>query len=221
MSLHLHQQSLSFVLKDNMLVFICPHTYQLLYDLSSVILKVLENEVSMSAERHIPHENKRFHLQAVQTPRHHKWLKLKPSHSNNMEIQPFTSLFLLHQQMNFFPHNSSAVSNYGVFMRERMEGKWKLSLPLCCWSTWRIGFLKTPTAKMASPSLWVRQSALHELPVSVSHWYRVSPAQPHTGSESLLFTSCLQAADSSSPRVTSNGRAKLASETLISCNSII
>lgn len=49
------------------------------------------------------------------------------------------------------------------------------------------------------------QCALDELPVSDSHRYRVSPAQPHTGSESYLFTSCLLAADSSSPRVTGRG----------------
>lgn len=43
MSLQLLQQRLLFVFKDSVLVFICPHTYQLLYDLGSVILKVLEN----------------------------------------------------------------------------------------------------------------------------------------------------------------------------------
>lgn len=90
---------------------------------------------------------------------------------------------------------------------KKKEGKWNLSAPLCCSSTWRTGFLKTRTAKMASPSLWVRDTecALDELPVSVCHRYRVSPAQPHTGSESQLFTSRLQAADSSSPRVTGCG----------------
>lgn len=86
-------------------------------------------------------------------------------------------------------------------------GKWNLSVLLCCSSTWGIGFLKTRTAKMASPLLWVRDTecALDELPVSVCHRYRVSPAQPHTGSESHLFTSRLQTADSSSPRVTGRG----------------
>lgn len=60
---------------------------------------------------------------------------------------------------------------------------------------------------MASPSLWVRDTecALDELPVSVCHRYRVSPARPHTGSESHLFASRLQAADSSSPWVTGHG----------------
>lgn len=43
MSLHLLHQSLLFVLKDNVLVFIRPHTYQLLHDFGGVILKVLEN----------------------------------------------------------------------------------------------------------------------------------------------------------------------------------
>ena len=166
----------------------------------------------MSAERHIPDENNAaFTSRLFSLPVSTRRLKPKPSRLNNTEIQAYTSnVFLLHQQMNFFPHNSSAVSNYGECLwgkREKKEGKWNLSVPLCCSSTWRIGFLKTRTAKMASPSLWVRDTecALDELPVSVCHRYRVSPARPHTGSESHLFTSRLQAADSSSPRVTGRG----------------
>lgn len=42
-SSRLLQESLLFVLKDNVFVFGCPHTYQLLYDLGSGVLKVLEN----------------------------------------------------------------------------------------------------------------------------------------------------------------------------------
>lgn len=42
-SSRLLQESLLFVLKDNVFVFVCPHTYQLLYDLGSGVLKVLEN----------------------------------------------------------------------------------------------------------------------------------------------------------------------------------
>lgn len=42
-SSRLLQDSLLFVLKDNVFVFGCPHTYQLLYDLGSGVLKVLEN----------------------------------------------------------------------------------------------------------------------------------------------------------------------------------
>lgn len=53
-SSRLLQESLLFVLKDNVFVFGCPHTYQLLYDLGSGVLKVLENWVSMSAERRVP-----------------------------------------------------------------------------------------------------------------------------------------------------------------------
>lgn len=93
-----------------------------------------------------------------------------------------------------------------VFTRGKNGGEVKPScaslLALGC-----IRSLKTRTAKMASSSFWVRDTvcALDELPVSLCHRYRVSPAQPHTGSESHLFTSHLQVADSSSPRVTGRG----------------
>jgi len=58
-----------------------------------------------------------------------QWLKPKPSHLNNTEIQAYTSnVFLLHQQVNFFPHNSSSVSNYVECLWGNKGGEVK---PLC------------------------------------------------------------------------------------------
>ena len=56
-SSRLLQESLLFVLKDNVFVFVCPHTYQLLCNLGRVVLRVPEKEVSMSAERSIAGSN--------------------------------------------------------------------------------------------------------------------------------------------------------------------
>lgn len=132
------------------------------------------------------------------------WLKLKPSYPNNTEIQPCTSnAFLLHQQMNFFPHNSSAVSNYW----ECLWGKWRGSETSLLvermedwipensqWQKWRHHYCESETESVP----WMNflfQSATD-----------IGFLQPsHTGSESHLFTSRLQAADSSSPRVTGRG----------------
>lgn len=160
----------------------------------------------MSAERHILDKNNTaFTSRLFSLPYSMQWLKAKPSHLNNFEIHACTSdVFLLHQQMNFFPHNSLAVSNYGVY-EEKKQGKWNLSVPLCCHrahgglDSWKLGQQKWRHPHSES------QNELNELPVSVCHRYRVSPAQLHTGSESHLFTSRLQAADCSSPTVTGRG----------------
>lgn len=164
----------------------------------------------MSAERHIPDENNRaFTSRLFSLPVSTQRLKPKLCLLNNTEIQAYTSnVFLLHQQTNFFPHNSSAVSNYGECLWGKKGGEVK---PLC--ASLLLEHMEdwipenSDSKNMASPSLWVRHTecALDELPVSVCHRYRVSPAQPHTGSESHLFTSRLQTADSSSPRVTGRG----------------
>lgn len=58
-----------------------------------------------------------------------RWLKVKPSHLNNTKIQAYTSdAFQLHQQMNFFPHNSLAVSNCGVYEEKRRGSETSLCL---------------------------------------------------------------------------------------------
>lgn len=163
----------------------------------------------MSAERHIPDKNNgAFTSRVLSVPISTQWLKLKPSRLNNTEIQAYTSVvFLLHQQINFFPHSSSAVSVYG----ERLWGKKRRgSKPLCA-SAARTQWITLDSWKL------VRQKWRHPRSESEPQcvpWmnflfqsvtYRVSPAQPHTGSESHLFTSRLQVADSWSPRVTGRG----------------
>lgn len=109
--------------------------------------------------------------------------------------------------MNFFPHNSWAVSNYGECLWGKKGGEVK---PLCAslllrahggLDSWKLRQQRWRHPHSESETL----CALDELPVSFCHRYRVSPAQPLTGSESQLFTSRLQAADFSSPRVTGRG----------------
>lgn len=68
-------------------------------------------------------------------------------------------------------------------------------------NSWKL--VQQQQKKRRHPSLWVRDAVC---PGWTSCFrYRVSPVEPHAGSESHLFTSRLQAADFSSPRVTGRG----------------
>lgn len=95
-----------------------------------------------------------------------------------------------------------------VFMRKKKEGKWNLSVPLCCYrahgglDSWKLGkqIWRHPRSESETQSVpWMNflfQSATD---------IEFLQLQLHTGSESRIFTSRLQAADSSSPRVTGHG----------------
>lgn len=102
------------VLKDNVFVFVLgrPHTYQLLDDLGSGVLKVLENELSMSAERRIPDESR------ARSPPGLSAARPPESEASRLHIQAYASPTVpLHQQITIFPHNRPAVSKAaGLFL---------------------------------------------------------------------------------------------------------
>lgn len=107
--------------------------------------------------------------------------------------------------MNFFPYNSRAVRKpWRVFMeRNGRLGETLLrgSLLLELEEDWiPKNLYSNNKRKENGVTLWVRDAVC---PGWTSCFrYRVSPAKSHAGSESHLFTSRLQAADTSSPRVT-------------------
>lgn len=180
----------------------------------------------MSAERHFPDKNNQaFTSRQYSLPVKTQWLNPKLSLLNNTEIRACTSsAFFLHQQMYFSPHNSWAVSNYGECLWRKGGGEVKpLSVPCCCWSAWTIGFLKTWTIKNGVTLAvsqrrnvpWMNflfQSATDIGFLQPSHTQEVS----HTYSPAVCRLQTLRALEWQAVVWT-----KLASETLISYNSII
>ena len=113
----------------SLFVLICPHTYQLLTTWVVSASRCLKIRFQCQL-RHIPDKNNwAFTSRQYSLPVKTQWLNPKRSLLNNAEIQACTSsAFFLHQQMYFFPHNSWAVSNYGECLWSKGGGEVK---PLC------------------------------------------------------------------------------------------
>lgn len=100
-----------------------PSYISITHDLVIVILKVPENEVSMSAERQKKETNRSFHLQTAQPPRHAAVTEPETLPSNNTQTQACTSnTFFLHQRTSFFPQNRGAVRNRRECLRSQTGG---------------------------------------------------------------------------------------------------